>query len=161
MYDQLGKKIPMRDHISFAARSVLITALPVLMTVLFTPVVRGQDGWASMHTGGLVNGRYWNRLDNAQFKAIYVIGFSDGVNQAGKPDDKKLWFPWGMSNAEIVKSLDRFYDTPENLRIAVTNALIVCSARLRGMSEEDVQKMVLLMRQGSVDKPTTSKNEKR
>jgi hypothetical protein len=130
-----------RPTIELAAWLLVAVSLPCVGQT-------SQSGWDQWHTGNQANGRFWNdmaTIENASGsteKSTYLMGFADALTL---PEAKNV-FPYGLRTEEIVKALDRFFDTPENLRITIANALVVCHERLAGMAEPDLQKLILKMR---------------
>jgi len=108
------------------------------------------------HTNGTANGRFWNDLAPNQ-KSAYLNGLWDGLAQAKgflNAANVESLYPLGLTNGEIDKALDRFYDTPENIQVPIGWALVICRQRLQGVDESEVQKHILTFRQYAVIAPT-------
>jgi hypothetical protein len=109
------------------------------------PPAQDQD---NSRTWGSANGRYWTVLDFGP-KMAYIQGFVDAASAAQSLDsaaNTMKMFPWGLNNSEIIKSLDRFYGTPENARIPIGMAFFMCRERLDGVAEAVVEKHILGLR---------------
>ena len=96
-------------------------------------------------TYGFDNGRAWQSWSET-FRLGYVDGYIEGTNavvtiqKIDRADREhfvlpRLW-PAGMRIVEIVHALDRFYDNPLNLRIAITSALSVVTLEAKGGSKD-------------------------
>jgi len=97
-------------------RAMVLTAALLSAAMLLPGQSDGNDQWRTLLTWGVANGRYWNQLLPVQ-KVHYVQGFMDGVAMAQSIDsavNAPKSIPYGLTNGEIIKSLDRFFDTPEN-----------------------------------------------
>jgi hypothetical protein len=83
------------------------------------------------------------------------LNLADGpiARDAGGPPDVENSYPAGLTAGEILKALDRFYDTPENIRIPIGLALTICRQRLAGLSEVDAQKNILVFRSAAAAIP--------
>jgi hypothetical protein len=57
------------------------------------------------------------------------------------PNGEKVteWFP-KLDSEDIVKSLNRFYDDPANLKLPVRIALHITAMKVSGKTEADIQK---------------------
>lgn len=132
-------------------RAMVLTAALLSAAMLLPGQSDGNDQWRTLLTWGVANGRYWNQLLPVQ-KVHYVQGFMDGVAMAQSIDsavNAPKSIPYGLTNGEIIKSLDRFFDTPENVQIPISLALFICRQRLDGVAEAEVQKHILGLRAGA------------
>jgi hypothetical protein len=101
---------------------------------------------ATWKTNGKWNGRFWRSFD-MEGKRAFLFGFGEATDlivmltSKGFEDYKKslllFWPP--LTFDEILTSLDRFYDVPENRPITIIDGLNVVSQRATGSSEEDIQ----------------------
>jgi len=98
-------------------------------------------------TGVQSNGNYWNALGVAE-KAGYLAGYADALNEVCIREKITVAarFPFGLRLGDIAKALDRFYDTPENVRIPIAGALLIFNARLVGWAEDTVQQVIVQLR---------------
>jgi len=110
---------------------------------------------ATWQTGvGFWNGRFWKTLDDSQ-KRIFLFGYANGSHFAvfktttTFPEYKRfhetLW-PTILTYDETKAALDRFYETPENGPVSISDALQVTAARAKGTAEDVVQKFILELR---------------
>ena len=105
------------------------------------------------NTTGMANGRLWNSLTPGEKKA-YLIGYWDDwalhastrTNPAPDGGIEEEYYPRSLGFEEIAKSLDAFYQVPENLNIQVRYALRILTLKVAGMSDARVQSEVLFFR---------------
>ena len=100
-------------------------------------------------TGGLLNGRFWN-AQTKTMKESFVLGYATGSYDAallvferagrdGTPLLKEL-FPGGMNPSEVAQAVDKFYATPENIRVVVNAAIKIVAMRVAGADDAKIQK---------------------
>jgi len=112
------------------------------------------DRIATYKTGGQYNGRFWKSLESNE-KIVFVFGYKSAVREAtiafaaGDRDRynklvevAKIFWPGGLTGAEISSALDHFYETPENGPIIISDALEVVARRLTGEDEGTLQKLI-------------------
>jgi hypothetical protein len=108
-----------------------------------------NTGTLPEETNGLLNGRFWKAQTTAQ-KEIFLLGYATGsydgallvsarAGHDGTPVLKEL-FPTGMSPAEVALAVDRFYATPENIRVVINAAIKIVAMRTAGADEAKIQK---------------------
>jgi hypothetical protein len=125
-------------------RTILCVALFSIATLLPAQ----NDLERQYKTGPQYNGHFW--VDMApEHKVAYLSGYGDALNTVTLLDGPAVngVFPFGLRMGEIVKGIDRFYDTPENLRITIAGAIAVFNARFAGVSEDKIQKGILELRE--------------
>jgi hypothetical protein len=124
-----------------------------------------EDYWEQVHTDGQVNGRFWNGA-TMEGKMSFLMGFTGGLVHAKLIHEAvtvENSYPFSMTNGEVGKALDRFYDTPENMKIPIGFALVICRQRLEGAPEAEIQEHILVFRRYSTTPviapvaPTTAK----
>jgi hypothetical protein len=111
---------------------------------------QGQDSSiaseiASQHSGsaGLLNGRFWVARNDGQ-KVIFIMGYCEAARSGKVPDrhDSPLALascPTEVTLGDILKGLDRFYQEPENLRLAIRSALRIFAMKVAGASANDIE----------------------
>jgi hypothetical protein len=107
-----------------------------------------ESWWEQVHSDGQVNGRFWNAA-TMEGKMSFLMGFSGGLAHAKYIHEAvtvENSYPFSMTNGEVGKALDRFYDTPENLQIPIGFALVICRQRLQGTPEAEIQEHILVFR---------------
>jgi len=92
-----------------------------------------------------------------ELKTMYLTGIKD-ILIATKPPEESQYLPGRYSVGEVVKSLDQFYDSPENTLIPVVFALRVCVMKFNGASPALVDAVVSGMRKALAE--TTSQPHK-
>jgi len=107
-----------------------------------------------LKTAGSFNGRFWRTCSETE-KDIFLFGYSDGLDMIAiatssdyskyKIVRKKYWAD-SLTASEVRAALDRFYDTPENGPIAISNAIVAIARRSEGLDEESVQKLIYNLR---------------
>src|ERR1019366_3925064 len=106
---------------------------------------------AAQQTAGNWNGRFWRSLDH-DGKIVFVLAYGSAVQevtiaQSGGKLDRykeliKPFWPTGLTGAEIVLALDRFYDTPENGPITISGAIEVIAQRAYGANDAAIEKTI-------------------
>jgi len=76
-------------------------------------------------TAGMNNGRFWASM-SFDLKVMYLVGVKDTLI-ATKPPDENAYLAGIYNVEEVEKSIDRFYETPENRLIPIVFALRVLS----------------------------------
>jgi hypothetical protein len=107
----------------------------------------------STNTAGMANGRLWNSLTSGEKKA-YLIGYWDDwalhastrTNPAPDGGIEEEYYPRSLGFEEVAKSLDTFYQVPENLNIQVRYALRILTLKVAGIPDARVQGEVLFFR---------------
>jgi hypothetical protein len=107
----------------------------------------------STNTAGMGNGRLWNSLTSGEKKA-YLIGYWDDwalhsstrTNPAPDGGIEEEYYPRSLGFEEVAKSLDAFYQVPENLNIQIRYALRILTLKVAGISDARVQSEVLFFR---------------
>jgi hypothetical protein len=127
----------------------------LLLVIAFALCALGQD---AATTNTMFNGRAWKGMTKSERKP-FLVGYINGVIYgsicalsdgqpvtAARVDSldrlKKQLFPSTMTLDEILASLDRFYDPPENAPIAIPSALEIISTRASGVDESTIQKLI-------------------
>jgi hypothetical protein len=88
-------------------------------------------------TAGMFNGRMWAGTPQ-ESKAFYLLGVREallatGSNELNKYSSEKF------TRAEIARSMDVFYQTPENARIPLTSALEICMMKFNGATLQELE----------------------
>jgi hypothetical protein len=107
----------------------------------------------STNTAGMANGRLWNSLASGEKKA-YLIGYwddwalhaSERTNPAPDGGIEEEYYPRSLGFEEVAKSLDAFYQVPENLNIQIRYALRILTLKVAHVSDARVQGEVLFFR---------------
>jgi hypothetical protein len=135
------------------------------ITAILLSAVCAQAQWPEAYlTDNGLNGRYWV-AQNTVSKPDFILGYREAVGFTASlawADDKAkvqrafdvLAGPGRLTNGEIVKAIDQFYESPLNGPIPITNAFLVMSMQARGKdSPEEIQKEISEMRQASTATP--------
>ena len=89
-------------------------------------------------SAGLYNGRWWKFLDGPD-KVLWLDTYANGVVYAagvtGNADKIKLLLPLQLTFVEVSKSLDTFYETPENAPIPIASALQIVTMKSAGTDQ--------------------------
>jgi hypothetical protein len=128
--------------------AVLMILLVVLSTFAFPQdAVRGTPD-RSWRTGFSWNGRFW-KGSMPFVKTGFLLGYEQALVTTGAPqfpeyskfeEFKKQLYP-ALTMSEIESAVDRFYETPENGPVAVSDALRIIAAKANGGSAEDIEKL--------------------
>ena len=142
--------------------------------LLVTLVCFAQDTTDRMMTGGIQNGRFWNAISQ-ESKLAWLFGYRSGILQAalvsyqnsnpgadgaaGARETLKLQnqiigisFPADLTYDEIAKSLDQFYDSPENLQVDLRDALEIVVLKTRGVAQSQIDEMISRFRKSAAEK---------
>lgn len=104
----------------------------VLAVIASSPFAHAQSTVGIVRTGEMSNGRMWASM-SLDIKVMYLTGIKD-ILIATKPPEETQYLPGRYSVGEVAKSIDRFYDSPENILIPVVFALRVCIMKFNGAS---------------------------
>jgi len=109
----------------------------------------------SLKTDGNRNGRFWRTITVEQ-KEGYVIGYSEaatlgvslgtGVNYDLYGRLIKEMLPQGITYGEVIASLDKLFDIPENGSIAISDGIHLAAERAYGKPEAEIQEELLQIR---------------
>ena len=121
----------------------------IFMLLLAAFSVAGQ----STNTAGMANGRLWNSLASREKKA-YLVGYWDdwalhaSTRTDPAPDGgiEEEYFPRSLDFEEVAKSLDAFYQSPENLNIQIRYALRILTLKVARVSDARVHGETLFFR---------------
>jgi hypothetical protein len=139
-------------------------ALLAVVLVVCGRSQRADSQTAWQDSAGSFNGRYWTAIPKASEsdKTTFLMGFVQGLKYAagladqldalaGLPtDDEHKRFhvmmaaswPGNLTVADVISTLDHFYDVPENRDIVIAGALSIAAMRAAGQSESQVQKEI-------------------
>lgn len=81
-------------------------------------------------TNGHFNGRFWTGLSDTS-KTMFVLGYCDAAGTSDCPKQPTF--------GDIVKGIDRFYQEPENLRLAIMSAIHVFALKVTGAKASDIE----------------------
>ena len=140
----------MRFHIS--TKIALLNLALVVCAQAQTPPAKQSDSLiATWKTSGQWNGRFWRTLSETD-KNIFLFGYSNAVDMVTiatseefsiQQEKSNLFWPRGLTVAEVRTSLDKIYETPENGPIGICTALYLISKRVMGIDETTIQKMIV------------------
>jgi hypothetical protein len=118
--------------------------LLIFALLVFSSLSHAQSTVGIVRTGEMSNGRLWASM-SPDIKTMYLTGIKD-ILIATKPPEESQYLPGRYSVAEITKSIDHFYESPENALIPVVFALRVCVMKFNGASPALIDAVVTSMR---------------
>jgi hypothetical protein len=118
--------------------------LLIFALLVFSSLSHAQSTVGIVRTGEMSNGRLWASM-SPDIKTMYLTGIKD-ILIATKPPEESQYLPGRYSVAEITKSIDHFYESPENALIPVVFALRVCVMTFNGASPALIDAVVTSMR---------------
>ncbi len=104
----------------------------------------------------LYNGRFWNKLNDTQ-KASFIAGVSQGVDTyllfiSSKVDTeqefnqcfltRRLFLATGFYPSEIAKVVDGIYKDTSNIKIPITNGIMVATLKAKGVPSHEIEEML-------------------
>jgi hypothetical protein len=151
-------------------RIALMTALAAALLVTLVCFAQNTD---LMTTGGIENGRFWNAMSEDS-KVAWLVGYRSGILEAALASSSfsnpsanestlatevvKLQnrimgvsFPSGLTFSEVAKSVDQFYDSPENLRVDLRDALGVVLMKTKGVSQSQIDDQISRIRKSAAE----------
>lgn len=126
----------------------------ILLAAAFswTATVASAEESDHKRTAGYFNGRAWNEASDSYgtiWKVGFIMGASDGasyVETVTKAEGKL--FPHSTFS-EIQKALDIFYQEPANAPIPIIYAIRIFTAKVRGGTPEEIERMTSMARADS------------
>ena len=118
--------------------------LLIFTLLVFSPVARAQSAADVVRTAGMSNGRFWLSM-SLDIKAMYLTGIKD-ILIATKPPEEGQFLPGLYSTGEVAKSIDQFYETPENTLIPIVYALRVSVMKFKGATPVQIDSVVATLR---------------
>ena len=126
--------------------------------VVFAAIPMQQQN-SSLTTQTAINGRFWHRMLPAE-KLGWVTGYEEGLfvmslegtdaeaksSCTEKMADGLRFNPWRLTPDEISKSIDIFYETPENGPIPVPAAVAYISLKSSGASQSELNDFITKIR---------------
>ncbi len=125
-------------------------------TLLQIPLLPQQSEDAP-RTGGLLNGRAWNKWDYLG-RMTYLNGYSEGIAMIG--DSAVGFFPRRWTLGQTTEALDSFYKVVENRPIPISAALIIHAMKAVGMDQGDIDAQILDQRRKAATGRTNSNGMK-
>jgi hypothetical protein len=98
-------------------------------------------------TNNVSNGRAW-RLMALTSKIYYLSGFGDGLIR-GDSTAIPVYYSKRTVNREIIEWLDSFYRAPENVSIAIPDAMRVFKLKTDGAAEDRIVRLIETLRRSS------------
>jgi hypothetical protein len=132
--------------------------LLIFALVAFSPFAYAQSTVGIVRTGEMSNGRLWASM-SPDIKTMYLTGIKD-ILIATKPPEESQYLPGRYSVGEIAKSIDHFYDSPENTLIPVVFALRVCVMKFNGASPALIDAVVTGMRRALAEEAAQPKKDR-
>ena len=103
------------------------TAIALLLVISLAPACYAVDA-DNDRSNGHFNGRFWSGLNNNS-KAAFILGYCEGASDC----------PIQPTFGDIVKGVDKFYQEPENLRLAIRSAIRVFALKVAGANASDIE----------------------
>lgn len=123
------------------------------LVVLASNAMLGQSS-SPLKTDAMWNGRLWRTLTAPQ-RESFVLAYGEGsvlglmtgtgLDKATYEKLVKEMWPSGMSYEEIVASLDRLFDPPENRGIGISDGIHLVAERAYGKEESKIQEELLII----------------
>ena len=97
-------------------------------------------------TNGTGNGRLWKALTAPLVREGVIVGIWTAAFFIAPRNEALKYKPSNLETKEVIVAVDRFYKEPENLAIAIMDALRVVTLKTNGADPDTVARIVSEMR---------------